>query len=342
MKGRKSNMSRISDLENHLRQTQNLLKKYEEQYRLSENPKEQERAKKEISELRRQIRLYQKEHTQLLGENLSPASHFTLDLPAQSAPIQVDSPNLLESTINDTHALVIGIGNYQKIRKLSKTTVDARDFYDLLVQRGYPGNRCTLLLDEKATKGAINHALDSLVREVKDDSTVIIFFSGHGAQRVGGFEPGEYLCPVEADWFKLRETAISNLELTTALRAIPAARLLVCLDACHSGGVGQVRDQGPELINGLSDTGYASLLTGKGRVLLASCQPNEVSWELAGMRNGLFSHYLLEGLRGNAVKSEGSVRIFDLFEYVSQKVPAHMEQHPLFKGEVDKNWIVLR
>ncbi|MEI7849537.1 MAG: hypothetical protein WCK35_27310 [Chloroflexota bacterium] len=84
-----------------------------------------------------------------------------------------------------------------------------------------------------------------------------------------------------------------------------------------------------------------SLLTGQGRVVMAACQPNEVSWELAGMRNGLFSHYLLAGLRGQAADADGFVRVFNLFDYLSKIIPTHMDQHPLFKSEVDQNWAVL-
>jgi hypothetical protein len=59
------------------------------------------------------------------------------------------------------------------------------------------------------------------------------------------------------------------------------------------------------------------------------------------MRNGLFSHYLLDGLRGQAAKPDGFVYVFDLFDYISRRVPMHMDQHPLFKGEIDRNWAVL-
>lgn len=335
-------MSRIKDLETHLRQAHNLLKKYEEQYRLSENPKEQARAQKEIIGLRRQIRLYQKEYDQISSQEIGSVSYIMPELTVQHSPNHVAVPSLSMQKEENNYALIIGISAYTKIRKLSKTAVDACDFYDLLIQRGYPSSHCTLLLDKDATKGAINHAFDLLVRDIKNDATVIVFFSGHGAQRLGGFEPGEYLCSVETDWFKLRETAISSLELTTALHAIPASRLLICLDACHSGGVGASRGKDFKVANGLSETGYASLLSGKGRALLASCHPDEVSWELPEMRNGLFTHYLLDGLRGRAAKPDGSVHIFDLFEYVSQKVPTHMDQHPLFKSEVDQNWEILR
>jgi uncharacterized caspase-like protein len=183
--------------------------------------------------------------------------------------------------------------------------------------------------------------LDWLARHVSPEDTVVIFFSGHGAQRVGGFEPGEYLCPVETDWYNLRTTAISTDELAVALRALGAGRVAVFLDACHSGGVGGPKDATLQVRPGLSESAYSRLAEGRGRVIVASCRPDEVSWELPGMSNGLFTHYLLEGLRGAAADSNGAVRILDLFKYVSQQVPDHKDQHPLFKGELEDNFAIV-
>ncbi|MBL7062645.1 MAG: caspase family protein [Anaerolineae bacterium] len=239
-----------------------------------------------------------------------------------------------------SYALLIGVAAYRHLRPLSKTITDARDLHDLLAQSGYPPANLSLLLDEQATKAAISDKLDHLARRAGPDDTVLIFFSGHGAQRIGGFEPGEYLCPVEADWHNLRATAISDEEFTTALRAIHAGRVAVFLDACHSGGVGEPKDAAIQVKAGLSEAAYARLAEGRGRVVVASCRPDEVSWELAGMRNGLFTHYLLEGLCGAVVGADGAVRIFDLFDYVSRQVPQHKPQHPLFKGEIELNFAI--
>lgn len=255
-------------------------------------------------------------------------------------------PTVLASSaplFTEGHALLIGVSAYHNLRRLGKTTSDAKDLYALLTDpacAGYPPTNVALLLDEQVTKAAISDKLDWLACRAGPEDTVAIFFSGHGAQRVGGFEPGEYLCPVEADWYNLRSTAISTDEFTNALRAIRAGRVVVFLDACHSGGVGEPKEAAPQVKAGLSEDTYARLAEGRGRVIVASCRPDEVSWELPEMRNGLFTHYLLEALRGAAVSADGTVRIFDLFDYVSQRVPQHKPQHPLFKGEMELNFAI--
>jgi len=245
-----------------------------------------------------------------------------------------------QEVLANSYALLIGINDYFQLRPLTKATADVRDLYDLLAQSGCPSTHLTLLANEQATKAAISDQLDCLARQTNSGDTVLIAFSGHGVQRVGGFEPGEYICPVEADWHNLRATAISDVELTTALRAIRAGRVAVFLDACHSGGVGEPKDAALQVKAGLSEAAYARLAEGRGRAVIASCRPDEVSWELADLRNGLFTHYLLEGLRGAAADPDGSVGILDLFKYVSRQVPQHKPQHPLFKGEIEVNFAI--
>lgn len=236
-------------------------------------------------------------------------------------------------------ALIIGIGRYHNLRPLNKSCSDARDVSEILTQQcGYPESQVVLLQEDDASKSNISDRLDWLARRANEESTVIIFFSGHGAQRIGGFEPGEYLCPVAADWYNLRGTAISNEEMSSALRAIKARKIVVLLDACHSGGVGKLKDASLRIKAGLSQETYTELSKGEGRILISSCKPDEVSWELENMRNGLFTHYLLDGLRGAAADSDSMVSVLDLFQYVYAGVVEHARkigkaQTPLLKAE---------
>ena len=108
--------------------------------------------------------------------------------------------------------------------------------------------------------------------------------------------------------------------------------MVVFLDACHSGGVGQTRGALASIKQGFSTDAYDQLSSGSGRVVIASCQPDEVSWELDGMNNGLFTHYLLEGLRGKVADEDGGVRALRLFSYLSRQVLQHKDQHPLLKA----------
>lgn len=98
----------------------------------------------------------------------------------------------------------------------------------------------------------------------------------------------------------LAQTAISGAEFSAALRAIAARKLVVILDCCHAGGIGQPKDASSAPDIGLSEAYLDTLKGGRGRVILASSRSNELSWILPGASHSLFTSHLLAGLRGGA------------------------------------------
>jgi response regulator of citrate/malate metabolism len=274
----------------------------------------------------------------------------TLLASQESGQNTVDSEAAIASINRSMHDLKrgyflsIGIAKYSAIKPLKKAVTDASDMARTLLNNGYTKENCCLLTDQDATKAKISDALNWLAASATADDTVVIFFSGHGLRRIGGFKPGEYLCPVDTDVMDLENTCISSTEFTNALKAIRAGRLVVLIDSCHSGGVGETKAIGTTVKSGLSEDTYNLFAknTGdskQGRVIIASCKSDEVSWELPEMDNGLFTHYLLEGLHGEAARLDGKVPIMRLFEYVSDRVSQHRAQHPIIKAD-SENFIV--
>lgn len=252
-------------------------------------------------------------------------------------------------TLDNAYALVVGIANYQHVNKLPKTVLkDAQDIYDLLVDAqhcGYVHENVQSLLDGDATQSALCQALADLAKRSNPDSTVFIYFSGHGGRVESGAYAGEYLLPVNAVYTSgesLAQSAISGAKFTAALHAIPARKVVVVFDCCHAGGIGQPKDAtAPVLKSGFSDEYYDALKAGRGRVILASSRSTEFSWILHGAENSLFTQHLLAGLRGGIPSEDGLIRIFDLFEYLQPKVTAAQpNQHPIFKAEVEENFPV--
>jgi metacaspase-1 len=235
------------------------------------------------------------------------------------------------------HALVIGVANYLTVRPLPVVVLkDARDLAARLIDTascGYPAANVVQLLDHEATRDGIRTALDDLAARTGPDDTTIIFFSGHGAHAMTDGVEQHYLVPYDCQLADLPGTALNGAEITSRLRAIQSGRLLVFFDCCHSGGIGEPKHGLPSLTLGLSQDYYATLAQGAGRVVIASSRPNELSWLLPGMDNSLFTHYLLEALRGQAkTLGDGYIRVFDLFRHLADAVPIKANQHPVFKA----------
>ncbi len=242
------------------------------------------------------------------------------------------------------HALLIGVANYQQISSLPSAILnDVNDVAATLSSPKYcaysPGNVVTLL-DANATRAAVLKGLDELAARANSDDTVCVFFSGHGAVVGSPGNEDSVLVTVDSDLADIENTTISSDELAAALAQIDAKRLLVFIDACHAGGAAISKSltdgKGREFKPGYTQNTFAKLAAGSGRALMASCRADEVSAVFVGARNSVFTTVLLAGLRGAADKNaSGFIKVFDLFNYVSEEVPKLIpdNQHPIFKAD---------
>ena len=241
------------------------------------------------------------------------------------------------------HALVVGVG-----ADLPNTVDDAVRLADILKDPGrcaYPANQVHLLMEKEASRDDVLAALETLAESTTDESPVVIYFSGHGHQVTSTTGESYYLMPNGYDTQKLFKTAISGLEFADRLRTIPAQKLLVLLDCCHAGGVGDAKDV---KVTGFKFTksplppeAHKLLAEGKGRVLIASSQEDELSY--AGNPYSAFTLALIEALCGQGVaKKDGYVRVADLALHTRQMVPGRTgdKQHPILHFEHADNFVI--
>jgi hypothetical protein len=249
--------------------------------------------------------------------------------------------------LDNAHGLLVQVAAYRHVPPLPAVD-DASAIAAVLTDprgAGYlPGN-VRVLTDDDATRVGLVESLADLGQATDADSTVFVYFSGHGGRVEHGPHAGEYLLPVDAIYpgdESLAASAMSGEQFTAALLAIPARRVIVVFDCCHAGGVGTPKDVGTAPFEaGLSDSYYDRLTAGRGRVIFASSRSTEYSYVPDGARLGLFTTHLLDGLRGQAAADDGYVRVFDLFEYVQPRVTSvRRDQHPVFKAELEDNFAV--
>ncbi|WP_186187850.1 caspase family protein [Burkholderia gladioli pv. alliicola] len=242
------------------------------------------------------------------------------------------------------HALLIGVANYQNISSLPAAILnDVNDVAATLSSPkycAYTAANVVTLLDASATRAAVLKGLEELAVRAGPDDTACVFFSGHGAVVGSPGNEDSVLVTVDSDLADIENTSISSDELAAALAQIKAKRLLVFIDACHAGGTAISKNltdgKGHEFKSGYTQNTFAKLAVGSGRALMASCRADEVSAVIIGARNSVFTTALLAGLRGGADKgASGFIKVFDLFNYVSEEVPKLIpdNQHPIFKAD---------
>ena len=242
-------------------------------------------------------------------------------------------------------AVVVGIDRYPNIRPLKYAVADARSFYDLLVtDNQVPAENVYLLLDEQATLQALRSTLGTKVKnKAGADDMVIIYFAGHGATERDTMSPDgdgleKYLLPYGADPDDLYASALPMREVAHIFHRIRSERLVFVADACYSGASGGRTVSTGGVRANLSDRFMERLAGGKGKVIITASSANEVSVEKDELGHGVFTYFLVSGLKGPAdTDGDGIITVDEAYRYVSQKVPAAtgQEQHPVKKGSVE-------
>ncbi len=244
------------------------------------------------------------------------------------------------STFTEGHALLVGVGG-----DLANTIDDAVEMNAILTDEercAYPKGQVQLLTGEKARRADVLAGLDKLAQTAKPDSTVIVYFSGHGYQVESQYGILHFLMPFGYDQAALGKTAISGQDFAKKLQAIPAQKLLLLLDCCHAGGLDPSRAGGDTLTKApLPPEATAVLAQGRGQVIIASSRADELSY--AGKPCSAFTLALLEALCGDgASQADGKVRVADIAIYTGGKVPQRTgdKQHPLLNYEQADNFVV--
>lgn len=279
----------------------------------------------------------------------------------QSAPAKMEEkptgimpktkpPEALE-ILSARWAVIIGISSYQdtQIPTLRYASSDARAFHDWIVSPDggkYAPSRVRLLLNEQATGANIKMALFEWLREAIEEDMVVIYFAGHGSPESPENPNNLYLLPYDTRYGSIATTGFPMWDIETALkRFIKARKVVVLADACHSGGVGQSFDIARRANRGVRinpiSSGIQNLSQiGDGICVISASTENQFSQESAewGGGHGVFTHFLLEALKGNAdYNRDLLVSLGELSSYLSEQVrrSTRNAQSPTVSGRYD-------
>ena len=224
------------------------------------------------------------------------------------------------------HALVIGIGSYFHIPQsnIPISVADARQVREVLCNPnlcGYRPEQVMLAHDDTASRAGILSALDGLAKTTAEN-TVLLYYCGHGGY---GTDGNYYLTTYDTQVSGgkvVKGTGIMEAELLDKLRSIPAKRLLLLFNACHSGEISPNLDIGDqeESFGGVSlppKATEAVLSSGEGRIIITASRPEQKSYIGKG-KLSIFTQALVEGLsgKGYVANNNGYVSAFGLYEHV--------------------------
>jgi hypothetical protein len=211
------------------------------------------------------------------------------------------------------HVLAVGISTYrdQQIAGRKYAAQDAELLASYLQQAGgVPPANIRVLQDRKALRPDIEEALlDWLAPRVAPDSTVIMYFSGHAAVGPAG---DTYLIPYEGNTLSTtRLYPVKDLE--AALGTLKSRHVLFVFD----GTIAPLSKDSKGKKKGPRWEG-----SGRNVVRLIGAAGLQSGLEPDRLRHGLFTYYVLRGLKGEADgNQDGSVSLGELTAFVTKAVP---------------------
>jgi hypothetical protein len=213
--------------------------------------------------------------------------------------------------------------SYKKQVWLSWCVKDTTDLKAALLAKGtgmsntsWESANITTYTNSAATKAAILNQIGTYAASMNKYDMLLFHFSGHGSGMPTAGNAAQYLCAYEdSAW-------ISVNDLKAKLDLVPnpgggIANAVILMDACHSGnfiakGLARGGDTGtgsdkvvkyrpfmPQAQESAFDSRmveFRDLTALNNTFVMAAQTGSSFSWDDGGLQNGVFTHYLVEGI----------------------------------------------
>ena len=217
--------------------------------------------------------------------------------------------------------LIIGIEDYNRLPKVDYARKDAlivRDYFIRVL--GVPEENIISLIDADATKAQIEGYMKKYIpNNVGKDANLYVYFAGHGMPGTKKGEP--YLVPYDADTRFIEQTGYKLISFYQDLDKLDVKRVYVFLDSCFSGVASRaaemlVKGARPALVHVEKVSPPSSSI-----ISLNATSTGQISNAYPEKRHGLFTYYLLRGLKGEAdTNDDGWSSVKEIYAYVRKNV----------------------
>lgn len=229
-----------------------------------------------------------------------------------------------KASTKTTYAVLVGIADYKAthyrngdLRYADQDAARIGAFLQSAAGGKVPPQNIKLLTNRAATKSAILQAL-TLFKKATPQDRVVFYFSGHGLQ--GGLLPYDVSATDPA-------SILTHREVKAGFKASASSTKLCIADACLSGSMtARQAWQRP----------VSATMASSNVVLMLSSRSTQSSVESGKARGGVFTFFMLEGLRGGADSNrDKTVTIKELYAYLSPRIQRSTPNHqsPLFYGK---------
>ncbi|WP_392535136.1 GUN4 domain-containing protein [Nostoc sp. C117] len=247
------------------------------------------------------------------------------------------STHALETGLAKLWLILVGVNQYEdeQIPCLRYSALDCQSLGEALnaATGGFPQKDIRIYHDfaQQPSFENIRTSIKEVAATAKSIDTVLFYFSGHGM--VERSIQQVVLCLKDTQKDNLIDTGLKLQELLQLLENCPAEQQLLWLDACHSGNMTFFGARGETPIDPqfnpaqeLVEILRQRAAKRKGFYALLSCDRGQQSWEFPQLKHGVFTYYLIRGLRGEAADSQGVIEADGLYRYVYHQTLAYIDK----------------
>ena len=230
-------------------------------------------------------------------------------------------------------ALLVGVNSYDNLPTLSAGVRDAEAMAEALSRHDdgthEPNYQCTVLKDAAAnggrlTRAELRHAITDHFKDFAGES--LLYFSGHAVlTQTGGF-----LATRDSE---KHDPGIAMQEVMTLATKAPAREVLIVLDCCHAGDVGD-----PAML-GKTAFGDSLALLREGLTIIAACGPTQQAIEVNGRSE--FTAALVDAVLGGAADALGQVTASAMYAYARRRF-GPTTQRPVYKSHATDVTVIRR
>lgn len=243
----------------------------------------------------------------------------------------------MQSTLKTGQAtlwvLLVGVNQYHDRRfpTLQYSTIDTQRLSDAFadVTQEFPNKSIQVYHDHATapTLEAVRSGLEVIVNQAKSEDTVVFYFCGHGALDPQ-LQQGVF-CLSDTQKDAMLRTGLSAIKLLGMLGSCAAKQQILWIDVCHANGM-TAQSETPELLDSpieqlIQMFRQQAVQNPKFQALL-SCDARQQSWKFPELGHGIFSHFLIEGLRGAAANPQGVVTASVLANYVHDRTIQYIDR----------------
>ncbi len=231
------------------------------------------------------------------------------------------------------YILSVGVNNYSK-NKLTYSVNDAKAVAETIRSNAgdlYSEVKTVLLLDSDASRKNIIESLENIGKNAKPEDVIVLYFSGHGMNAIReNKRPLFYFVPQDFPWPDNPESesiavryGIDGETLNESLGKMKSHKVILILDACHSGAIQMAMAKGDGKTEETKRQ-MERMANGTGRFIFASSSGSELSREHKEVGHGLYTYVLLNAMGYNKsknipdaeIKPDGDIYLWELESYI--------------------------